>query len=211
MIKIRAKVTVGGLTVKTPFITRFTVNKTRGNPSTFSASLKVKATGKIGTLSCTSTPTYIKIEAGGGVGSGGTASLKTIFSGIVQQATISPVFDDPTYVLLNISGSDILSTLRGKKYSRRSTATESSWVSIDSVVRRGFRSGKFAARLVEGEKVDTVETSTGGIDTISYQPEGWVQQNSRTGEDVPRNPLRAVTMTPEQPDEEEEGGEEGGE
>jgi len=186
MVKIRAKVTVGRLTVVTPFITRFTVNKNRGQVSTFSASLKIPAGSIAGSISGDN----VEIMAG-------KNSAKTIFSGIVQQANISPVFEDPTYVLLNISGSDILSTLRGKKYSRRSTATESSWVSIDSVVRQGFRSGKFAARLVDGEKVDTTETSTGGIDTVSLLPESDVQGNTRTGKGEIRNPLAVKITAPE--------------
>lgn len=198
MIKIRARVTIGSLKVETPFIKRFTVNKTRGQVSTFSASLMVAVSGRIGGFCGIAGASHIKIEAGGAAGSGGVVSLKTIFSGIVQQATISPVFDDPAYVLLNISGSDILSTLRGKKYSRRSTATESSWVSIDSVVRRGFRSGKFAARLVGNEKVDTVDTALGGVDTIALASETDVIGDQRSGKEEVRNPLAAkiVSETP---------------
>lgn len=184
MVKIRAKITIGNLTVETPFIKRFTVNKTRGQISTFSASLMVPAGSIAGSISGDN----VKIKAGR------DSANNTIFSGIVQQANITPVFEDPTYVLLNISGSDILSILRGKKYSRRSVATESSWVSIDSVVRQGWRGGKFAARLVDGKKVDTTETATGGIDTAALLPEGDVIGDTRTGKGEIRSPLATKTV-----------------
>lgn len=147
MVKIRARITVGNaLIVETPYIQSFTVNKTRGQPSTFNASLKVSGSQVSGTIAGDS----IKIYAGS------NSASKLIFSGKVLRSTISPNFEDPTYVILSISGADILNTLQGKKYTRRSTASESSWVSINGIVRQGLRHGKFAARLADGEMIDTI-------------------------------------------------------
>lgn len=154
MVKIRAKITIGTtLTVETPYIQSFSVNKTRGQPSTFNASLKVAGDRIYGTTG----GAHIKIYAG----SKSTYTSNLIFSGKVLKSTISPNFEDPTYVILSISGADILHTLQGKKYTRRSIASESSWVSINGVVRQGLRSGKFAARLAEGEMIDTIHADPG--------------------------------------------------
>ena len=158
MVKIRAEISIGSLKVKTPFILSFSVNKQRGQISTFSARLKVSETEVSGV-----TGGSVKIKAGR------NSASNTIFSGIVKKATVQPCWEDPSYVLLNISGADILSTLEGKKYSRRSTATESSWISIDSVVREGYRGSKFAARLVKDEKVDTVSADLNpGAETAAF-------------------------------------------
>lgn len=133
-VKVRATITVGSLSVSTPFVQSFNVTKTRGQPSTFSASMKVGHDQVSGTI----TGDSIRIRAGA------DGSEKLIFSGIIKQAKISPCWDDPYYVILSISGTDVLSLLQGKKYTRRCRATRSTWVNIQSVVRPGLKSGKFA-------------------------------------------------------------------
>lgn len=133
MVKIRAKITVGSLTVQTPFIRSFNVNKARGQISTFSAVLKVPHD----TLSDSMTGGSVIIEAG--VDSPGNK----IFTGMVKQAKISPCWDDPYYVDLSISGVDRLFQLQGKKFTRRCRSSKSSWVSIMGVARPGLKSGKF--------------------------------------------------------------------
>lgn len=153
MVKIRAKIAIGSrLNVKTPFIVSFSVNKTRGQISTFSARIKVSSAQIAGTISGES----IKIWAGR------DSANNLIFSGIVKKATISPNVEDPNYVVLNLEGADILSKLEGKKYTRRSTASEASWISIDGVQRPGLRSGKFKARY---ERLETV-----AADPVEEQP-----------------------------------------
>jgi len=150
-VKVRAKITIGGsLIVETPFILSFNVNKARGQISTFDASLKVPGSAITGSIS----GDHIKIYAG----SISTYLSNVIFSGIVKVIRITPCWDDPQYVFMNVSGEDILSTLRGKKYTRRSTASTASWISIDGVARKGLRSGKFKAQMVN--KVDIVSADT---------------------------------------------------
>lgn len=146
MVKIRAKITIGTLVVQTPYILSFSVNITRGNISTFNASLKVPYFEITGSLVGDS----IKIEAGENNPS------STVFSGIVRKTTISPVFDDPTFVLMNMSGDDILSKLNGKKYTRRCRSTNTSWVTIDNITRQGLRTGKFRAK--KSDYIDMVHT-----------------------------------------------------
>jgi len=192
MVKIRAKITVGNaLTVETPYIQSFTVNKTRGQASTFNASLKVSGSQVSGTIAGDS----IKIYAGS------NSASNLIFSGKVLRSTISPNFEDPTYVILSISGTDILNTLQGKKYTRRSTASESSWVSINGIVRQGLRSGKFAARLAEGEMIDTIHadpgkeslTETSNISAVFKQ----IVDNPSKGAVLAPPSLRTVVISPE--------------
>ena len=158
MVKIRAEVAIGNLKVQTPYIQSFTVNKTRGMPSTFNASLKVEGSKVSGTI----TGDGVTIKAGE------NSANNIIFSGIVKKATISPNFDDPAYVILNIEGQDILSVLQGKKYTRRQFADETSWVSINSVTRTGLRSGKFKSQNVQ-PSINTInaEPAEGDVKTVS--------------------------------------------
>jgi len=132
-VKCRAEVSVGGITARTPFVQSFNVRKQRGQVSTFDASLKVPA-GSAANL------------AGGDVviraGEGSANNL--IFTGICRTAKVSPCFDDPHYVILSVSGSDKLSLLQGKKFTRRCRSTKAAWASITGVVRKGLKSGKFA-------------------------------------------------------------------
>lgn len=132
-VKCRAEVSVGGITVVTPYVQSFNVRKQRGQVSTFDASLKVPA-GTAGTL----TGGDVTIRAGEG------SATNLIFTGICRSAKVSPCFDDPQYVMLSISGADKLSLLQGKKFTRRCRSTASSWASITGVVRKGLKSGKFA-------------------------------------------------------------------
>jgi hypothetical protein len=144
-VKVRARITIGtSLIVETPYILKFDVNKVRGQISTFSASLKVHKNDITRSIA----GDHIKIYAGENYAN------NVVFSGIVKSIIISPCWDDPQYVYMNLSGEDILSILRGKKYTRRSTATTSSWISIDSVARKGLRSGKFKATFEN--RVDTL-------------------------------------------------------
>jgi len=132
-VKCRASVSIGGVTVNTPFVQSFNVRKQRGQVSTFDASLKVPA------------ETSMNIAGGDVVISAGENSASdTIFTGTCRQAKVSPCFDDPQYVILSISGADKLSLLQGKKFTRRCRATETAWCAITSVTRKGLKSGKFA-------------------------------------------------------------------
>lgn len=132
LVQIRAIITIGSLIVKTPYIQSFNVRKSRGQPSSFDATLKVPYSD-VGDL----VNGLVVIKAG-------TNEKKNkIFTGIVKKVTISPCWDDPGYIILKISGTDILSNLKNKEYSRRCRASKSTWISIDNVVRRGIRASKF--------------------------------------------------------------------
>jgi hypothetical protein len=132
-VKIRARIVVGALTVETPYVLSFNVNKQRGSLSSFSAKLKVSHSTVNGPISGSD----IKIYAGS------ANRLNLIFTGIVENMQITPVFDDPSYVNLNLSGSDVRRLLNGKKFTRRCRSTKSTWVSIEGVVRETLKSGKF--------------------------------------------------------------------
>ena len=133
MIPVRATVVVGGLSVSTPYVLSFNVNKTRGQISTCSASLKVgnsELTNQVGG--------YITVSAGR------RGSENLIYTGIVRSSNITPCRDDPAYVILTVTAQDVLSELQGKKYTRRCRSINSVWVEITGVQRPGLKSGKFA-------------------------------------------------------------------
>lgn len=138
LVKVRAEVSVGSLTVSTPFVQSFNVRKTRNQLSTFDVSLKIA----YAEISGSNTGGAVSIKAGK------ADSLNQIYTGIAKHINISPCWDDPGYVILSVSGTDVLSLLENKKYTRRCRATKSSWVTINKVERQGLRSGKFS--YVEG-------------------------------------------------------------
>ena len=147
-VKIRATIRIGSLSVNTPYIQSFNVTKTRGQISTFSAAMKVSHDDISGAI----TGDYVTISAGR------NAASNLIFTGIVRQAKVSPCYDDPKYVILSISGSDPLSLIQGKKYTRRCRASQASWVAITGLTRRGLKSGKFA---VQQDSVIEMEEGNG--------------------------------------------------
>jgi hypothetical protein len=140
MVKIRAEIGIGSLRAGTPplghsnHILSFNVDKNRGQISTFSASLKVKH----GEVSANLVGDSIQISAGE------NSPSNRIFTGIIRSANITPCRDDPAFVILNVSGNDVLSRLEGKKYTRRCRSTKGTWVAINGVTRPGLRSGKLA-------------------------------------------------------------------
>lgn len=131
-VKIRATITLGSITVQTPYILSFNVTRQRGSKSTFSASLKVRGSD-LGNLS----DSKVVIQAGTFSGE------KTIFTGFVLSSKPSPCWDDPSFIILNISGSDVLYKLENKKFTRRQVDAASKWASIDSVTREAEVSGAF--------------------------------------------------------------------
>jgi hypothetical protein len=140
MVKVRATISVGSITAKTPssksqgdHILSFNVDKARGKPSSFSASLKVDGNKVTGSTS----GSRISITAG-------TDTVEfQIFTGIVKAANITPCKEDPGFVILNLSGEDILSKLQGKKFTRRCRSSRGVWVGIEGIVRPGLRSTSF--------------------------------------------------------------------
>jgi hypothetical protein len=142
MVKIRASVALGNILAVTPsgnmasdnIIMSFNVDRNRGQISTFSASLKVKA----GAVSGNILGSEVVIKAGR------NSDSNLLFTGIARSANITPCRDDPIFIILNVSGNDVLSRLEGKKYTRRCRSTRGTWVSINNVTRPGLRTGKLA-------------------------------------------------------------------
>jgi hypothetical protein len=139
-IKIRAKIEIGdaggaSLTVETPYILAFSVTKQRGSISSFNARIKVSHSSVTGSIG--GGGGYIKIY------DGVNSPTRLIFTGIIENMQITPVFDDPSFVNINLSGSDTLRLLAGKKFTRRCRSTKATWVSITGVVRESLKSGKF--------------------------------------------------------------------
>lgn len=139
MVPVRCVVSIGGLTAGTPdgghqnHVLSFNVDKVRGQPGTCNVSLRVLR----GIASfATSSKAHISISAGT------AGALKPIFYGSVKSITISPCREYPSYVLMNVTGMDVLQVLEGKKITRRCRYAQGTWVSIDGVVREGLRSGK---------------------------------------------------------------------
>jgi len=144
MVKVRAEITLGDLVAITPtrdgnHILSFNVERNRGQISTFNASIKAKSGEIRGTFSGST----IVIRAGTARG------MATIFTGIVKSVNIGPCREDPGFIILNISGTDIMGTLEGKKFTRRCRSSKGVWVSIEGIVRPGLRSGRF--QYVPGE------------------------------------------------------------
>lgn len=137
LVKVRATIQVGGLVVKTPYILSFSVRKARNQRSTFDASLKVPYTQ----LSGNNTGGDVIVSAGT------EANEIVIFTGILKTITLTPCWEDPGYTIMNVGGVDVLYKLENKKYTRRTRATKSSWVTIDKVEREGLRSSKFSFDL----------------------------------------------------------------
>ena len=157
-IQVRAKITIGSLIVQTgdghADVMSFNVTKSRRTPSTFSASLKVSS----GAITSNLVGSNVKIQAG----EKDVSEDNVIFVGFARSAKINPCFDDPYYVVLTISGNDVLSFLQGKKYTRRCRATRSVWVTINSVNRKKLKSGKFEVR-----KEETFDITDGPLPTDS--------------------------------------------
>lgn len=152
---VRSVIKIGNFHVKTPYVQSFNVKKQRGQISTFDASLKVSYADMDNqniTGGC------VKIYAGYSDGivtdwaevvlSGRSipgVKIPIIFTGIIKTAKVTPCFDDPKYMILSISGTDVLGLLEGKKFTRRSINTISSWVAINGVTP-GLKSDKLTAK-----------------------------------------------------------------
>jgi len=96
---------------------------------------------------------------------------------------------------MNVGGEDILSVLRGKKYTRRSTASNASWISIDGVARKGLRSGKFKAKA--DQMIDIIHSDTqheGAVETLNIFNSKDTAQLAKTGED-PVSPSPASNIS----------------
>jgi hypothetical protein len=107
--QIRARIVINDtLTVDTPFVKSFSVNKSRtSNISTFSANIEVPATANFG--SPTGTSGRIQIYAGTKTN---YITKGPIFTGRIKNIRPQPVPGKPNYFLVGISGADILEKIQ---------------------------------------------------------------------------------------------------
>ena len=143
-VPIRAKISFGNLTVETPFILSFNIKKERNNKSTFSASLKVLSTD----LNNLGGSTVV-------ISAGIVTNQHKIFTGYILQSNPSPCWEDPKYVILNISGADVLHRLEHEKYTRLQTSAKSKWAAITGVSRKAKKGSQF--KLVNHEILNTTD------------------------------------------------------
>lgn len=131
--KIRARVTSPFGVVETPYILSFNVTKTRNQKDSFSCSLKIKndSSGEV-----TDVGEKITIEAGV------DSPEHVVFCGYVTSIKIRPSFEDPSYHIVDLSGTDVRKFIEDKKITRRQTREDKSWAEVTGVNRRDLRSSK---------------------------------------------------------------------
>lgn len=132
--KIRATISFSGITVETPHIKSFSVNRQRGQLSaSFSATLEIPVEDLFNASPLASD---ITIEAGA------DGTLNRIFTGEIRQLSIEPSWDKPEYQIVQISGNDIFIRMEGRTFSRR-VKWESGgiWAKITSIERTHLSRG----------------------------------------------------------------------
>ncbi|HLD90932.1 MAG TPA: hypothetical protein VI911_07970 [Patescibacteria group bacterium] len=146
LIHIRAKIVCKEteLEIVTPYIQSFSINKSRGTTSNFNASLKVLGEN----LSAVTGEVAIY--------AGTQDDMPLIFTGFIKKVVPSPVWDDPAYLMLNISGTDVLYRLENKRFTRRQTYSDSAWATITSV-RDGLKSSRLKYAPQEPRLIPTKE------------------------------------------------------
>jgi len=177
---IRATVRLGNIEVETPYVLSFNVNKVRNSKSTFSASLKIDAYD----LQHISDNTIIILA-------GTKRKQKKIFTGFILNSTPSPCWDDPKYVILNLSGSDILYRLENERYTRRQTSMSSRWALITGVQRKAPKGAQF--KLV---KEDVLLPTDGDIATDDQKSDKqfYITDLSRYGVPITSGPGQSILL-----------------
>ena len=110
--KVRAEIEFGDITVETPNVVSFSVNRARNQMSaSFSASVRINYY-EIGASTEVLAETIV-------IRAGIKNRLKTIFTGKISKCVVNPVRSDASKVILNLSGKDVLAVLEGQKINRR--------------------------------------------------------------------------------------------
>lgn len=191
-VKVRASIVGGGISAQTPFVKSFNVRKTRGQAGSFSCSVKVPA-DSVGSLRG-----QIQIMAGS------PTANNLIFTGVITKATISPAFDDPSYVIINMSGTDVLKTLEHKKYTRRQMSSLACWCEITGVTRKKAKSGKFQymrnldTMVISDGEMEQDSSSVQTTDIANSQMVKSIGTNVQTGQNPSSVPLTVDIMTGEE-------------
>lgn len=172
-VKIRATISGAGFSVSTPYILSFYIRKSRNELSSFNFSVKVGSSFLSG---ATGGPVTFEVSANG--------VPKKIYTGIILAINVRPCFDDPQYVIVDASGTDIRKELEYKQYTRRSMDSTSSWAMITGVVRQGLKSSKlnYSARSNLGGSfaVSPDTLKRGGVQNTSMTKDYLHQNSSNT-------------------------------
>lgn len=187
VINVRAKIVFKesdqDLVIATPYIQSFSVNKNRGAMSTFSASIKVEAQ-------------YLEEVSGEiEIYAGTVDNLRLIFTGFIKRVVPSPVWDDPGYLMLNVTGTDVLYRLENKRFTRRQEYSDSTWATITSV-RDGLKSVNM--KYAPSEPL-MIPTKQGLVEVVEKEAtriveEPGIQPNSK------ENPGLSIAITVRYPD-----------
>ena len=155
--EIRATIIIDGggalLEISTPYVKSFNVSKQRGSMvSSFSATVEILSGDVLSStnavLDIADQDSILSIYAGT------RGNEKLIFTGDLKSITINPSWEKPEYFYINLGGSDLLSRLEGKRYSRRIKWTGAGmWAKITNIkttrnrkIARGFDK-KFLRRI----------------------------------------------------------------
>lgn len=157
-VKVRATIEFGGESISTPYVLSFSVTRNRNSPGTMNASVKVPAQ-RSGTAS------------GEVIVKAGTSSGKdTIFTGDLKSVTVSPCWDDPYYVILNIQAVDFLDRLRDTSFTRRQLGHDQSFAFITGVQGQQSSTKFDAVNAPTKTFMDAKDTSGTGLGAYGNSP-----------------------------------------
>jgi hypothetical protein len=187
---VRATITLGGVDISTPDVVSFNVKRSRGQMcATFSATVKIDAAQMNSSMSSLGQGVVIKAGIKG--------RENTIFTGVVQKCSMTPLRNDASKVSLNISGKDNMYVMEGQKINRRlktyrdGESPPARWGLITSLledntpVRSGFERKQYAA-----EKMAT--TSLGKL-AVVQTPDAYGTIDRSTG--LPIGTISAELVT----------------
>lgn len=165
--KIRARIAIGGVSIRTPYVKSFSINKTREKlAATFSASLEIYA----GIRLYLGSDVEIYDEVNG--------SERKLFTGEIRDITTQPSFDKAGYYIISISGTDKLGILEGKTFSRRLRSDGFSlFVSIDGGPKNRAKRGvsidkkiRNGSHQITSTSPNVADITSGGLSSIIYMP-----------------------------------------
>jgi hypothetical protein len=109
--QIRARIEINTYVIETPYVKSFNITQTRGSlKNSFSATVEIPGNASLGNLNGN-----IVIYAG----TKQNYLSRKRFTGVINSVQATPSPGKPNYMLLNISGVDIMYKLENKKFSRR--------------------------------------------------------------------------------------------
>ena len=162
--KIRARIKLSGLDIRTPYVKAWSTEQTRGKLSTtFSATVEVLAGSSF--IAGSDIEIYASVN--------GVEKQK--FSGVIKTIQVQPSFDKAGYYILSLSGANKMSDLEGKTFSRRLRSDGFSlFVSIDSGPENRPSKGFSIDKRIRGGKhtftSPTPKPNRGEHTELTYMP-----------------------------------------